>query len=361
MKKKGIIILGGIVTILISALVRCAFNNNKVHKVDSSFSEDYDFAIIDTTGQDNKSFIYYFDNSGKKLFEKFIDMGYMGDTFSFPVVYNNKAYVTPWGTDLDRDLSVVLEIDMENGEYKTYDTTLHSSNSLAVTDKYFFTVNTINAVTKIARTDRETSDNRIKEIPDYVIGKIAVFDNILYTFGCALDDMKSELIEIDIDTMNTIKIYDISKYGDSPADSALLDEGKLYFTMPYRDGSPNDSLTILDIKTDEINEIRLPEYSPSQLLKYKDYIVISHVDNVMNEGNSLSILNPETGEIVHHVLKNIPRQVYIKDDYLYSMDITNRNICKYQLKDDEIKLLDQIDIEKRKDDEFFFLSGFFCK
>lgn len=361
MKKKGIIILGGLVTILISALARCAFNNNKVHKVDSNFFEEYDFAIIDTTGQANKSFIYYYDNSGKMLYEKFIDMGYMGDTFSFPLVYNNKAYVTPWGTDLDRELSLVLEIDMENGEYKTYDINLHSSNSLAVTDKYFFTVNTINAVTRVARTDRDTLETVIREWPDYIIGKLAVYDNVLYAFGCSITDMKSELIEIDIETLDIIKVHDTSEFGDSPADSALLDDGKLYFTMPYRDNSANDCLTVLDIKTKEISEIRLPELSPSQLLKYKNYIVISHVDNVMNEGSSISILDMETGEMVNHKLKNIPRQIYIKDDYLYSMDITGRSICRYELKGNKIDLLEQYYIDKRKDEEFFFLSGFYCK
>ena len=68
----------------------------------------------------------------KKLYK----MGYMGDTFSCPQVYNNKVYVTPWVLPR-RELTVILEIDKENGNYKTYDTTLRSINSLAITDKYF--------------------------------------------------------------------------------------------------------------------------------------------------------------------------------------------------------------------------------
>lgn len=360
MKIKGIILLGGFVLIAITAFVKCSFNN-KTQRVDNTFPGDYDFAVIDTTGQANKSFIYYYDNSGKLLYEKAINMGYMGDTFSFPLVYNNKIYVTPWGTDLERDLSVVLEMDMESEDLRTYDTTLHSINSLAVSDKYFFTVNTINAVTTLARTDRATLDTVTKEWQDYIIGKLAVFEDVLYAFGCSLTDMKSELIEIDIDTMEIIKAHDLEEFGDSPADSALLDEGNFYFTLPYKDNSPNDILTVLDTKTDKIREIKLPEASPSQLIKYKKYIIISHVDNVMNEGSSLSILDTETGEIVHHKLKNIPRQIFIKDDCLYSMDITGRSICKYELKDDDIKLLDRIEIDKRKDEEFYFLSGFYCK
>lgn len=360
MKKKGIIILGGIVTIFILAFIKYSFNN-KVHKVDNTFPSEYDFAVIDTTGQVNKSFIYYYDNSGKLIYEKYIDMGYMGDTFSFPQVYENKVYVTPWGIDLERELSDVLEIDIENENYRTFDTSLHSINSLAITDQYFFVVNTINAVTKIARTDRETSDTVIKEWPDYLIGKMAAYNNVLYAFGSSLTDMKSELIEIDIETLDVIRIHDIGEFGESPADSVLFDEGNLYFTLPYKNNSANNSLTALDTKTKEIREIKLPELSPSQLLKYQDYIIISHVDNVMDEGNSISILNTNTGELVHHELHNKPRQIYIKDNYLYSLDITDRNICRYELKSNKINLLDQFFIEPRKDKEFYFLSGFFCK
>ena len=141
----------------------------------------------------------------------------------------------------------------------------------------------------------------------------------------------------------------------------MLDEGNLYFALPYKDNSVNDSLTVLDTNTNEISKMRLPEVSPSQLLKYQDYLIISHVDNVMDEGNSLSFLNLKTGELVHHKLHNTPMQIYIKDNYLYSMDINGRSICKYELQDNEINLDDKVLIEKRKDEEFYFLSGFFCR
>ncbi|HPU62642.1 MAG TPA: hypothetical protein PK304_00650 [Mobilitalea sp.] len=348
-------ILGGL--ILVTVLISFALIISGCKK----FPQEYDFAVIDTTGYANKSYIYYYDNSGKKLYEKYISMGYMGDTFSFPQVYKDKIYVTPWGTDLERELSVVLEIDIESGRYKTYDTTLHSINSMAVTEKYIFTVNTINAVTKLARTDKETEETDIKEWPDYVIGKIAVFDNILYAFGCAFEDMRSELIEIDVETFEVINTYDISKFGDSPADFALLDDGKLYFTLPYKNNEPNDSLTVYDLNNKEFKKIKMPGTSPSQLLKYRNYLIISHVDHVLNEGSSISIYDIETGKLKHYQLKNTPRQIGIKDNYLYSLDITERNVCIYKLDGNNIEFIDQIFIEKRKAKEFYFLSGFFLK
>lgn len=109
---------------------------------------------------------------------------------------------------------------------------MHSINSFSVTDKYFFAVNTINAVTKLARTSRETKGTVIKEFPNYVIGKIAVFDNVLYAFGYSSLSMNSELLEIDIESLEVFGRYDLDEFGDSPVDGVLLVDEKLYFTLP---------------------------------------------------------------------------------------------------------------------------------
>jgi len=100
----------------------------------------------------------------------------------------------------------------------------------------------------------------------------------------------------------------------------------LLFTLPYKNNEANDSLIVFDTQSKVLSNIKMPELSPCQLLKYGDKIIISHVDNVLNEGSSLSILDMVTGEIVHHRLHNTPRQIYIKDNYLYSLDIKERNV-----------------------------------
>lgn len=173
--------------------------------------------------------------------------------------------------------------------------------------------------------------------------------------------MKSELIEIDAETLEILNKYDISEFGDSPADSALMLDSKLYITLPYKNNSANDSLTVFDTETKEFNNIKLPEVNPSQLLLYHNNIIISHVDNVLNKGNSLSILDTQTGKIMHYRLKNTPRQICIKDNYLYSVDFKERNVCKYIFEDNKINFAGQFSVEKRNEKEFYFLSGCFCR
>ena len=353
--KKKIIIIGGILILIISSII-IGFIVHKLN-IDQKFLKEYEFAVIDTTSQLNKSFIYYYDDLGKKVYEKLYKMGYMGDTFSCPQVYNNKVYVTPWGTAKERELTVILEIDKENGNYKTYDTTLRSINSLAITDKYFFAVNNFNGVSKLARTNRETEETTIKEFPKHIILQINIFNNILYAFA-SLEDT-SELIEIDLETMEEICRTDVTKYGECPPSGVLMEEGSLYFTLPFNYGEDSDNLLVYDTKTKEIKEIKLPDALPCQLLKYQQYIIISHINNITDEGNSLSILDIETGKIENYQLENTPSQIYIKDNFLYSLDITDRNICRYELVDNRIKFIDQIFIDKRDTDLHYFLTGLY--
>lgn len=357
--KKIKIILGSFVLITIISVITLIVYKEKVF---NQFPKSYDFAVIDTTGQSNNSYIYYYNTAGEKVYEQNIKMGYMGDTFSFPQIEGTNMYTTPWGIDLIRDLSVVLEYNIRTGEYSTYDTTMYSANSLAVTDQYFFTVNTIDNVTKLARTNRSTLKTDIIEFPEYYIGKIAVYNDILYAFGTnSMDDKNADFIEISTSTMEVLSKKNIREYGECPAESTLLIGDNLYFTFPYKnqkdEETPNNTLTVFNTKTKEFTNIELPDFTPFQLLKYQDNIIISHVDPVLDEGNSLSIFNTKTGDVKNVQLENTPRQLVINKDYLYSLDITNRSVCKYQLKDNELTLVHTYSIKSRNENTYYFLSG----
>ena len=97
--------------------------------------------------------------------------------------------------------------------------------------------------------------------------------------------------------MEEICRTDVTKYGECPPSGVLMEEGSLYFTLPFNYGEDSDNLLVYDTKTKEIKEIKLPDALPCQLLKYQQYIIISHINNITDEGNLLSILDIETGKI----------------------------------------------------------------
>ena len=137
-----------------------------------------------------------------------------------------------------------------------------------------------------------------------------------------------------------------------------MEEGSLYFTLPFNYGEDSDNLLVYDTKTKEIKEIKLPDLCLVNCWSTSKYI-ISHINNITDEGNSLSILDIETGKIENYQLENTPSQIYIKDNFLYSLDITDRNICRYELVDNRIKFIDQIFIDKRDTDLHYFLTGLY--
>ena len=125
------------------------------------FDPDFDFAVIKTTGQKNKSFITYYDANMNEVYTQKLNYGGMTDNLTLPLVQNRVAYMSPEGIAVDKDLCRTLGIDLKTGEVNEYrynDEQIGITNT-TVNSKATYVCSNLNEVSWLARSDKENKKN----------------------------------------------------------------------------------------------------------------------------------------------------------------------------------------------------------
>ena len=358
---RRVILVGILILALIVALLVFLFK----FKGKESFNKDFNIAIVETTEQINESYLTFYNEDLKKIGAQKIELGSMGSSFDLPRVYDKNMYVIPKGIGNAKELSVIMEYNMETGNYKTYDIKQHNINSFSVDDTSIYTVNTLNYNSIISCYNKSSGKVKTISIEKVYIERIDLYDDTIYAFGMLNDNqgIKSYLYLIDTKNFEIADKIDISESGIGQYYSNKI-EDNLYFTnqteMSFRAEKPSKTLSKLNIKDKTISNIQLKEEFPFQILKYKNKLIISHYDLVQIKGNKITIYDPKTNEQKVVTLENELAQIHIKDDKLYSMD--RDYLYVYSINDTEFKLINKVDIHtKRESKTFYYLSGFIVK
>lgn len=364
MTKFKSVVISMIALILLLVVIFLLFNMKKSKgKESESFNKDFNIAVIETTEQDNKSNLTFYNKNFENKGTQEINLGSMGSSFDLPRIYNNNMYVVPKGIGNKKDLTVVMEYNMENGKYETYDMKQPGINSFAVNDKSLYSANTLNNKSIISWYDKSSGNVKTISEEDIYIGRIDLYGDTLYAFGTIKnnDGKKCYLYIIDTKSFKVLDKIDISKSGSNQNYSIKV-AGDIYFTSQYEisgtavKGSYN--LSKFNIKDKTISNIVLKEDYPFQIINYKDKLLISHYNLVQTQGNKITIYDPKTNEQQGVTLENNLSQIFIKDDKLYSRD--GEYLYVYSI--NTFKLLNKIDIYTRRGDKkFYFLSAFFTK
>lgn len=363
--KKLKLVLISIIMLLLALLLIFLLINMKKSKENESFNKNFNIAVIETTEQINESYLTFYNKDFKKNASQKIQLGSMGSSFDLPRIYDKNMYVIPKGIGNEKDLTVIMEYNMETGKYKTYDIKQHNMNSFSVNDKSIYTVNTLNYNSIISCYDKSSENIKKITIEKVYIDRIDLYDNTIYAFGILKDNygVKSYLYLIDTKNFKITDKIDISKSGMSQFCSTKIGD-YIYFTNQTEiDGineQASNTLTKFNIKDKTISNIKLKEKFPFQILSYKGKLLISHYDLVQAQGNKITIYDPKTNEQQIVTLENNLAQTLIKDDKLYSMD--RDYIYVYNINNAEFKLINKVDIRTQKNcNIFFYLSGFFVK
>ena len=358
---RRIILLSILIIALTAALIIFLFEFN----VKESFNKDFNIAVIETTEQINESYLTFYSKDLKKVGSQKIELGSMGSSFDLPRLYGKNMYVIPKGIGNTKDLSVIMEYNMENGKYKTYDIKQHNMNSFSVDHTSIYTVNTLNYNSIISCYDKSSGKINTISIEKAYIERIDLYDDTLYAFGMLNDKngVKAYLYLIDTKSFKITDKIDISESGISQYYSTKIGDN-LYFSnqteLSFKAEQPSKTLTKFNFKDKSISNIHLKEEFPFQILNYKNKLIISHYDLVQIKGNKITIYDPKNNEQQVVALENNLAQIYIKDDKLYSMD--RDYLYVYSINDSGFKLINKVDIHtKRGSKTFYYSAGFFVK
>lgn len=291
-----------IFSLILSACKKASFN---------SMESNYKYGVIETTGQENNTYISFYDDSFKKIGEENIKYGSMGDGFSLPLSFGDSMFIVPKGMYSKKELTFIMEYNLYNGEIEKYDTGLQNMNSITVNDDFIYGVNTMDFTSNIVKCNKESKELLKTEIMDIYISYILVHEDELFAFGQGVKDeeMESFLYIIDANTLDGLKKLDITHLGHGHYDGVIVDD-KLYFSSSYSiegmDEEPTNKLIEYSMREGEFIIYELGENFPFQILEFNDNLLITHFDPVGVSGNKISIFNINDGsseivELQHNI------------------------------------------------------------
>ncbi|MEI7885494.1 MAG: hypothetical protein WCI30_09110 [Clostridia bacterium] len=363
--KKLKFILGGLVAVCLALILLIFIFVNQQGLEKASFKPDFKLAVIETTEQANKSTLSFYNQTMEKIATQEIKLGAMGSSFDLPRIYNGSMYIIPQGLGNKKDLTVILEYNLETGTYKTYDMQQPAMNSFAVNEQALYSANTINNQSIISWYDKGSGVVKTIVEPEIYISRIDLYDDTLYAFVMTKDNSgtKAYLYLIDTKSFEITDKIDISASGPGQNYSMRIGEN-IYFTNQYEISENSNigsyDLSKFNINTKKITNIKLAEQYPFQIQVYQDKLLISHYNLVQNQGNKITIYDPKTNMQELVTLKNNLNQILIEKDQLYTRDGKYLNI--YNINNGEFTLTKQIAIyTKSKSRTFYYVAGFFTK
>ncbi|MDF2473421.1 MAG: hypothetical protein K0R21_1203 [Anaerocolumna sp.] len=342
-------------------LTGCKQLTTKFKLTYQEYNPEYFLAVIETTEQDNRSIIHYYNNELILVNTQILPYGTMGNLYYTPVIYNNVVYTIPQGLGNKKDAGIVLGMKLETGELEEYKIDQLAMNSLAVNNQFIYTSNTLNGISSISQYEISNGTVKQIDIEDVYISKLYVNAQILYAFGQTKGDngkLITYLYTLD-QSLTILDKKDISDHGSGQYKTTLIGN-ELYFTSSTdSDDNPSNKLSCMSLEG-EITDIILNEQGPLEIIPYQDKILISHCNLAQARGNKLTILDMKNNtqqiiEFEHDLL-----QMQVKDNNLYVMDQDHLYI--YIIEKDYFTLERQVKIKTTEgEDEYYYISGFFIK
>lgn len=314
--------------------------------------------VIETTGYKNKSYLHFFDEDLNFLYKEEVDYASLSEPFDNPICEDGEVYIIPKGEFEKREETYILKYNIESNEYKLYDTQINSMNRLAVSKEFLFGVNCINGNSNLVRCSKEDLTNvTTKEFKHVYIAEMFVLNEKLYVI---IHDEEAKIIfaELSIETLEVVEQYDITSYG-SPCD--LIEyENKIYFSNQYEDetlGIPSSCLTVFDIEKKTFDQIKLTQCSTNNLIIENGLLFVSHFDRVQNQGNKVSVVNLDTGNINTYELNHQVKQISAMNEYFYILG--DNCMYKYNYDGHQFIQIKNMDIPVNKSKTFYYISSFF--
>ena len=263
------------------------------------------------------------------------------------------------------DVEEVLEIDRLTGKQKKYKTGQKRVEGMAVTEDYIFTVsNSKNAV--LARISKQDGGVQELEYKNAFSDQVDAYGQYVYCFIESRDEQTWCSI-LDIDTMEEVKSFDITDYGKAP-EYTYRKDGILYLPISsVSDGEDCGLLLMYDTQTGELDSIDLGHELPLQILEYEGKLVVTHTAlfNPNRGEHSVSIYDPETGQLENYTVESTLDQAVIKDDLLYALDTQEQTIFIYDMKSSGGALELKGSYKLKSKDDFsrnrYYTGGFFIR
>ncbi|MCR2044017.1 hypothetical protein [Anaerosalibacter massiliensis] len=340
------------ITIIIGVLFTINGCGHKVYNSKVLESKEIEIGVVETTASEYKSIIHWYDGDLNKVSEQKLSYAMLGSAFHNPVYYDNEIYMIPQGLGNKKDSKKVISFNKKDLSIKEFSFNNIALNDVAVSGDYIYTINTLNGDTHICRLNK--TNNTVKELiieKEYISGFTAVKGKI-YAFSSNLStSLPKFYLYIYDENLELLDKKDITQYGTSQY-KFMNDDDYLYAgVMMTKEEKPSSIILKISLDTNEIETIDTNQEVPNDILQYKNKIIVTNHDLVINQGTKMTILdkNNEDSEVID--LNNKTEFAGIIGNMLV---ITNQEkVSLYDIEKD-FKLIKETNIEK--DDDCYISS-----
>lgn len=319
-------------------------------------TENIVVGVIETRGNKEKSRILFYDNDMKEVGALALDFATVGNIFYSPLVVDGALYVIPQGYANKKDAETVLEIDLSDLRITEHSIEQLAMNSVAASDDFIYTCNTLNGVSYINKCDKKNGNTEQVDISLTYISKLLYKYDRLYAFGTTYtedDAMTSELFIYD-EALNLLDKIDISECGANQY-KAIEYNGNIMFTsLSDRNDNLINTVGVVNTSDYSVKNIQLNQDNPLDLAIYDGKLYVTHFDVVQLSGGGLSVYDFETNELKDYSFDHGAEQMCVVNDKLYIL--ADWKIYVYDI--ESMELLQSTDINQM-DNDFSYLSGLF--
>lgn len=319
--------------------------NNQIVNLENK--EDILLGVVETTSQEYKSYIHWFNEDLELVEKQELEYAMLGSHFYNPVYEEDQVMLIPAGLGNKKDTKKVIGINTSDFSIEEYPFNNIALNDITARGSKIYAVNTLNGDTHLSSYNKE--DESSKEIiieNEYICG-ITDIDGEIYAFSATMEDITPEFtLYIYNEELNLIDEIDISDYGTTQLKSLV--DGDYFYTsvMSTKDDLPGTTLMKISTKTHEIEEIDIGEEFPNDIYNYEDQLIITNYDPVTNEGTKITVLDKNSYE---KQVIDLGESLTLTEIYHNHLFVANEETIKVFDIDKDFDLINEIELEKDED------------
>lgn len=340
----------------------------------SKYNATYDFAVIETTGEENESIVSYYDQELNRINQQVLPYGGLTDSFTPAIISKDTLYASPEGLENGEGLCLSLGVDLNTGKVREFQhpKRYEGEKNQAVDKKRIFVNTNLNGNSFLSYYDTETEQSKDVTLKETVLGHMAVDTKYLYAFGednkhlTAEGDPCTQIYVFDKETLKKVKQKDLGAVYSMVF--SLVYDNQLYFPA-YDEIKETSALCRYDAATGALKMINFPKQQSdfSNILVNRDKLYIAHGSVVTGQGKVLTIYDPKNNKMKEAEFSHNLSQIVIKHDNLYALDndpnTETAKLYKYKMSNDKFSLIGSADVYTKKGSKnpYFYIGSFFVK
>lgn len=333
MKKSIYVFLGILICVILSS---CQ------HKPENI---GYDVAVVETTSNVKKSKITYYDKELDTVSEDKLHYAELGDIFSPEVYHGGEVYFVPRGLMKEHNEKKVISVNQKSGKITEYPIDRINIQTTTADDIFVYAGSNLNNVSYITQYNKSTEKVKEIELPEEYVSLVLCQNKKIYVFSQSTKSDDQSCIYIYNEKLKLENKIKIPGLKTNSIYKATFVKNKLLFAVPYSNDTENNKIGVLDLNELKLAFVNLKENLPSDIIPYKDSIVVAHSSMVDPKGTKVTVVNLEKNEQKVYDLNTVIWRLAISDKTLYVLgenEISSYDIEHgFNLKDKKTDILSE--------------------